>query len=185
MSVEERAVLKEIDESDLLFILNWRNQESIRKVMFNSDLILWEQHSQWFNKLQKSDSAVSKIFYFDHIPYGVLNITQIDSINHTCEWGFYIGPPHAPKGMGTILGYTALNYIFQELHIRKLSAQVFDFNDKSINFHNKMGFTQEGKLREHVLKNGRYVDILLYGFLSSEWREQSLGVKKSIEERVI
>lgn len=185
MSLEKRVILKDITKDDLPLLLNWRNQESIREVMFNTDVILWEQHSQWFNNLQKSDSVVSKIFYFDQIPYGVLNITQIDSINQTCEWGFYIGSPHAPKGMGTILGYTALNYIFQELHIRKISAQVFDFNDKSINFHNKMGFTQEGKLREHVLKNGRYIGILLYGFLSSEWREQSLRVRKSIEERVI
>lgn len=185
MSIEERAELKDITEDDLQLLLKWRNQESIREVMFNSDMILWEQHSQWFNKLQRSDSVISKIFYFDHIPYGVLNITQVDLINHTCEWGFYIGSPHAPKGMGTILGYTALNYIFKELHIRKLSAQVFDFNNKSINFHNKMGFTQEEKLREHVWKNGRYIYIIHYGLLSSEWREKSLRLKKSIEERLI
>jgi len=185
MSIEERAKLKEIDENDLPLILNWRNQGSIRGVMYNSDMILWEQHSQWFNKLQKSDSAISKVFYFDDIPYGVLNITQIDPVNNTCEWGFYIGSLTAPKGMGTILGYTALNYIFQELHIRKLSAQVFEFNNKSINFHNKMGFTQEGKMRAHVLKNGQYIDILLYGFLSSEWEEQSLLLKELIEGRII
>lgn len=185
MSIEERAKLKEIDESDLPLILNWRNQESIREVMFNSDMILWEQHSQWFNKLRKSDSAISKVFYFDDIPYGVLNITQIDPVNNTCEWGFYIGSLTAPKGMGTILGYTALNYIFQELHIRKLSAQVFEFNNKSINCHNKMGFTQEGKLRAHVLKNEQYIDILLYSFLSSEWEEQSLLLKELIEGRII
>jgi len=185
MSIKERAMLKDIDENDLPFLLNWRNQESIREVMFNSNMILWAQHNQWFNKLQKNDSAISKIFYFDNIPYGVLNITQIDLVNNTCEWGFYIGSLTAPKGIGTILGYTALNYIFQELHVRKLFAQVFDFNDKSINFHNKMGFTQEGKLRAHILKNGQYIDVFLYGFLSSEWEEQSLILKNIIEGRLI
>jgi len=184
MSIEERAELREINENDLPLLLNWRNQKSIREVMFNGDMILWELHSQWFHKLQKNDSAISKVFYFDDIPYGVLNITQIDPVNNTCEWGFYIGSRTAPKGMGTILGYTALNYIFRELHIRKLSAQVFGFNDKSINFHNKMGFTQEGKFRAHVLKNGQYIDIFLYGFLSSEWEEQSLQLKELIEGRI-
>ena len=180
MSIEERAILKDIDESDLPLLLDWRNRKPIRRVMFDSDMISWEQHSRWFNKLKNSDSTVSKLFYFDHIPYGMLNITQIDSINNTCEWGFYIGSPKAPKGMGTILGYTALNYIFQELQIRKLTAQVFDFNDKSINFHKRMGFTEEGKLRAHVLKNGQYIDVFLYGFLSSEWEEQSLRLKKQL-----
>lgn len=185
MSIEERAILKEINESDLVFLLDWRNHAFIREVMFNSEVISWEQHSQWFHKLQQSDTAISKIFYFDNIPYGLLNITQIDPVNNTCEWGFYIGSLTAPKGMGTILGYTALNYIFQEFHIRKLSAQVFEFNNKSINFHNKMGFTQEGKLRAHVLKDGQYIDILLYGFLSLEWGEQSLLLKELIEGRII
>ena len=185
MTIEERAQLKEIDENDLSLLLNWRNQESIREVMFNSDMISWEKHSKWFHNLQKNDSIISKVFYFDDIPYGVLNITQIDPVNNTCEWGFYIGSLTAPKGMGTILGYTALNYIFRELHIRKLSAQVFEFNNKSINFHNKMGFTQEGKLREHVLRNEQYIDILLYGFLSSEWEEQFVILKQVIEGRLI
>lgn len=185
MSIEERAILKDIDENDLSLLLNWRNQEAIREVMFNSNTISWEQHNQWFNKLQNDDSAKSKLFYFDNIPYGVLNITQIDPVSNTCEWGFYIGSPTAQKGMGTILGYTALNFIFQELYIRKLSAQVFDFNDKSIKFHEKMGFTQEGKLRAHVMKDGQCIDVFLYGLLSSEWGEQSLLVKKAIEGRLI
>lgn len=183
MSFVKRAMLKDISKNDLSFLLMWRNQESIREVMFNSDLISWEQHSKWFERLQKNNTVISKIFYFDCIPYGLVNITKIDPVHNTCEWGFYIGTDNAPKGMGSILGYTALNYIFQELQIRKLIAQVIDSNEKSINFHNKMGFTLEGKLRAHIIKNGKYIDILQYGLLYSEWGKQSVNLKKSIEAK--
>ncbi|MBE1555021.1 UDP-4-amino-4,6-dideoxy-N-acetyl-beta-L-altrosamine N-acetyltransferase [Sporosarcina limicola] len=185
MSIEERAFLKDIAENDLRFILDWRNQESIRKVMFNHDMISWEQHIQWFKQVQTSVTALSKVFYFDDVPYGVLNITQIDPIHNRCEWGFYIGEPEAPKGMGTVLGYTALNYIFRELKIQKLDAEVLDFNDKSIYFHKKLGFNQEGKRREYVVKNGQYIDVVLFGYLATEWDEQYLALKELLEGRII
>lgn len=184
MIIEERAILKEIENDDLQLILSWRNQEPIRKVMFNSDIITWEQHVQWFNRLKKNEIARSKIFYFDNIPYGVLNITQIDILNKRCEWGFYLCSRTAPKGMGTILGYTALKYVFRELNMRKVSAQVFSLNNKSIKFHEKLGFTQEGQLRAHVLKNEQYIDILLFGLLSTEWEKNELLLKELIEGRL-
>lgn len=185
MRLEERATLKNITENDLSNIFNWRNRAPIREVMFNSEVILWEQHCQWFHKLQENDLAITKIFYFDSVPYGVLNIHKKDQENGICEWGFYLGPSSTPKGMGTILGYTALNYIFNELYIRKVSAQVFDYNQSSINYHQKMGFTEEGRLRKHIWKKERYIDILLYGLLRSEWEEHSLVIRNSIERRLV
>lgn len=185
MIIDEKVLLKDICEDDLLLILKWRNQETIREVMFDSSIITWKTHINWFNRIKISETAVSKVFYFEDVPFGIINITQIDTINNSCEWGFYIGAQDVPPGMGTILGYTALNYIFQDLKIRKVLAEVLDFNDKSAHFHKKMGFTQEGLLREQVLKNGKYIDVLLFGCLSSEWNEQSKLIRKSIERRLI
>jgi len=185
MNVFEKAELKDIKESNLKQILDWRNQESIRQVMYNSDIILMDQHVQWFKRLQKSETAISKIFYYDQVPYGVLNINQIDRINNKCEWGFYIGANNAPKGMGTILGFTSLNYIFNELLIRKLSAEVLNINKKSATFHQKLGFIQEGLLRKHIIKDGTYIDILLYGLLKEEWEEHSVNIQRMIEGRYL
>lgn len=179
----KQAELKDITKEDLKQILDWRNQESIRKVMYNSNIILIEQHIQWFERLQKSETAISKIFYYNQIPYGVLNVKDIDRVNNKCEWGFYIGVDNAPRGMGTILGFTSLNYIFHELSIRKLSAEVLSINEKSAVFHKNLGFAQEGVLRKHILKEENYIDIILFGLLNESWIEQSEQIKKMIEGR--
>lgn len=180
-----QANLKDIKETDLKQILDWRNQESIRNVMHNSNIISMDEHIQWFDRLQKSATSISKIFYYKQVPYGVLNVTQIDRINNKCEWGFYIGVNNAPRGMGTILGFTSLNFIFQELSIRKLSAEVLSNNEKSEIYHKKLGFTQEGVLRKHVWREENYIDILLYGLLNEEWKEHSVHIQRMIEGRYL
>lgn len=181
----KEAELKDIKETDLQQILDWRNQEPIRNVMYNSNIISMKEHVQWFERLQKSETSISKIFYYNQVPYGVLNVNQIDRINNKCEWGFYIGVNNAPRGMGTILGFTSLNFIFHELSIRKLSAEVLSINEKSAIFHEKLGFTQEGVLRKHILKEESYIDILLYGLFNEEWKEQSGHIKRMIEGRYL
>lgn len=185
MNIFKQAELKDVNESDLKLILSWRNKESIRKVMFNSEIILMEQHIQWFKRLQKNETSITKMFYYNQVPFGVLNINEIDRVNNKCNWGFYIGVNNAPRGMGTILGFTSLNYIFHELSIRKLSAEVLSINGKSAVFHKKLGFIQEGVLRKHILKEDNYVDILLFGLLSEEWNEQSVHIQKMVEGRYI
>lgn len=185
MTFSGRAELYDVKPTDLNLILEWRNEDSIRNVMFNSEVITSEQHNDWFNSLNTSHTNISKVFSFDGIPYGVLNINKIDKINNSCEWGFYIGNQSSPKGIGTILGYTALNYIFDELFIRKLSAQVLDNNRKSIYFHEKLGFLKEGILREQIVRNHSYLDVTLFGYLKSEWRKKSPALKESIERSLI
>lgn len=181
----KQAELKDITKEDLKQILDWRNQESIRKVMYNSNIILLEQHIQWFERLQKSETAISKIFYYNQVPYGVLNVKDIDRVNNKCEWGFYIGVDNAPRGMGTILGFTSLNYIFHELSIRKLTAEVLSINEKSAIFHKNLGFAQEGVLRKQIFKEENYIDILLFGLLNESWIEQSEHIQKMIEGRYL
>lgn len=181
VNILEKAQLKDITLEDLRMVLEWRNQEFIREMMFDNDIITIEQHTKWFNHLQDDRSAITKVFYYDGIPYGVLNITNIDLLNRTCEWGFYIGNQTAPKGMGTILGYSALHYIFYDLEIQGLSAKVLDYNSKSIHFHKKLGFLYEGILSEALIKKGESVNIHLFSYSKSRWNEKSIALRASIE----
>lgn len=173
--------LREIQKKDLNLIWQWRNQESIRKCMYNTQLISWEQHLQWYEQLKKNENKESKIFYCNHIPYGVVNIKKIHLMDSICEWGFYIGDLEAPKGMGTRLGYTALSYLFEEKNCRKICAKVLMSNFKSIQYHLSLGFSQEGVLREQLWReNGECEDIIVFGYLKREWEENKARLLKKI-----
>ena len=41
--------------------------------------------------------------------------------------------------------------------------------DDVLNFYRKLGFSLEGRMREHEFVNGRYVDKSMVAILRSEW----------------
>lgn len=175
--------LKDIVLDDLDKILVWRNQEHIRSVMFNEDIILWDQHVSWYNDLMKSQYKISKIFSVNNVDYGILNINEIDRHSNKCSWGFYLGEKKAPKGTGLLLGYTSLEFIFNELKIRKLCAEVIESNNISCKFHEKLGFKLDGILRKHIKRKNKYENVYVYSLLADEWREKRTKFKLELEER--
>jgi UDP-4-amino-4,6-dideoxy-N-acetyl-beta-L-altrosamine N-acetyltransferase len=179
--VFERACLIDLDESHLQLVLNWRNQVHIRNVMFHDEVITFEEHQKWFNKLKGDDRTIVKIFSLNDILLGIVSFTKIDYKNEKCSWGFYIGEKEAPKGSGTILGFLALKFIFEQVRLRKVCAEIIDHNEKSIHFHRKLGFQKEGVLKEHVLKNCEHLDIILMALFNQEWREKKDSIETMIK----
>jgi len=61
--------------------------------------------------------------------------------------------------------------VFAETTLRKLIAMVHDQNQASCRVLEKLGFQEEGLLREHYVISGEARDEVLYGLLRREWRE--------------
>ncbi len=52
---------------------------------------------------------------------------------------------------------------------RDLVARVIESNEASQQVWEKLGFTQEGELREEIFRNGEYENAYIYGLLKEEW----------------
>ncbi|GIN59604.1 UDP-4-amino-4,6-dideoxy-N-acetyl-beta-L-altrosamine N-acetyltransferase [Lederbergia ruris] len=184
MSLLNRSSLRELTSSHLDLILSWRNQPFIRSVMYQDEEITFEQHRNWFAGIQENHTKQVKVFYFDDQPMGVVQIS-VDEQNKRAEWGFYIGEPQAPRGIGKIMGYLAIEYIFHQLSVQKLCAEVLSINAKSIQYHKKLGFQVEGILKEHILKDNRSIDVILLSLFRKDWNERRVEILKQIEGRII
>nr|MDA8226443.1 hypothetical protein [Desulfitobacterium hafniense] len=102
--------LRRIKEEDLELILAWRNSGHVRTNMFNSQIISWQEHIAWFDKLKQRMDQTVLIYSYKDTPLGVVNFTKIDRKNGRCDWGFYIGCTQAPSGSGTAMGLLGLDY---------------------------------------------------------------------------
>lgn len=69
------------------------------------------------------------------------------------------------------LGQPIERYFFRELRYQKCTALVYSFNDRSIHFHEAIGFRFEGRLRNMVYTDGQYFDEIYFGLTSAEWDE--------------
>lgn len=180
MSRLDKQLIKLINatEEHIKLIYNWRNQQFIREVMYNSELIKWENHLNWFHSVLTNNQKYLKILYYNNIPYGLANFQMTNANANVGEWGFYIGEKESPKGMGTVLAYKMLEFLFEELNVRKVCAEVIDFNETSLHFHKKVGFIQEGVLRKHILKNNRYSDVYVFSIFKEEWLKRKIELEK-------
>jgi UDP-4-amino-4,6-dideoxy-N-acetyl-beta-L-altrosamine N-acetyltransferase len=165
----DQCRLRPIDEADLALVLKWRNSEYVRKYMYTDHTITADEHQAWFQMAQQDRGSRHLIFEIDCKPAGVINVTALESPDSVCHWGFYIGESNAPQGTGTLMGVLALEYIFDELHVRKCVGEVFAFNEASLRYHKRLGFVEEGRLKAHTFKQGRYEDVVIMGHISDRW----------------
>lgn len=69
-----------------------------------------------------------------------------------------------------------LRFAFHELGLHRLSLDVISSNHPAIALYHKVGFREEGRLRQRVLRDGITSDLLYMGLLAPEWEElQSVG----------
>ena len=127
-----------------------------------------EEHIAWFEKVVHDKSRHLLIAEESGTPLGYIQFNGVAS-GGTSDWGFY-ARPDAPRGSGTKLCEIGLRHAFDVLALHKVSGQVLSNNRASISLHRKLGFTEEGILREHQRINDTYYSIICFGLLAGEWR---------------
>ena len=163
--------LRPMKEDDLTLVLEWRNSDRIRAVMYTDQYISLDEHYQWYKKVAANDQCCYFIFTIKGVAYGLVNFTSIDKKNNKCMFGFYLGREDAPKGSGSIMEFLALDYAFLKINARKLSCEVLSFNAPPISLHKKFGFHEEGCLKQHIIKNDAYHDIVQLALFKEQWLE--------------
>lgn len=168
MPAFERCALRPMAASDLQTVLQWRNHPAIRSSMLHQEEIRFADHQAWFERASTDtarrllvaidgDAAVGFVHFTHAVPAAV------------SDWGFYAAPG-AAKGTGTRLCAAALDLAFGELGLHKVCGQVLDTNPASARLHMKLGFVQEGLLREHHLIGSRHHNLVCFGILKREWQ---------------
>ena len=158
---------------DLTRVLKWRNHPDVRQFMYTRHEISPEEHAQWFARNSEAPGVWLLIYEVDKVPLGFVNISSTRCAQ-VADWGFYLATGSEP-GTGRLLGEAALKYAFEELGLHKLCGQALGFNKRSIRFHERLGFTREGVLREQHCDGERYHDVICFGLLAADWKTRNKG----------
>jgi|HigsolmetaAR206D_1030411.scaffolds.fasta_scaffold00401_10 pseudaminic acid biosynthesis N-acetyl transferase len=167
------ASLRPMTTADLALTLAWRNHPSVRSYMFTQHEISMREHQEWFASIKDNPCKRALVFEAGGVPCGFVNF-NISKYGRVAEWGFYIAPT-SPRGTGTLLGEAAVEYAFLTERLHKLCGQVLAYNERSIRFHERLGFRREGVLREHHFDGQTYHAVICFGLLAREWRSLSQG----------
>ena len=77
--------------------------------------------------------------------------------------------------MGTETTSLMLSHAFERLALHRVGLTVFSYNMRAIRAYEKAGFKVEGRLRDAIMREGRYFDEIQMGVLASEWLEERFG----------
>jgi len=114
------------------------------------------------------------IWYQDRL-VGVIAFEQIDWTNRSAEIGYWIDATMQGKGLVTKVCRALVSYAFEQYQLNKVEIHCASENKRSRAIPERLGFTQEGILRQAERFADHYNDLVVYGMLASEWRAQATG----------
>jgi len=99
---------------------------------------------------------------------GAISLLNPNKVNSRSDIGYWIGVNHWGNGYCTEAVQALIAYSNQTLGLTRFTAQCMVSNIGSARVLQKSGFIHEGTLKKHLIKNGKYVDLHLYGINFSE-----------------
>ena len=105
---------------------------------------------------------------------GVIGYHPINWSNRKVEIGYWLAQSFQGKGLMTKACKTLVTYAFDELGLNKVSIQCATGNSRSCAIPKRLGFTQEGILRDAEWLYDHYVDHVIFGMLARDWQADNL-----------
>jgi UDP-4-amino-4,6-dideoxy-N-acetyl-beta-L-altrosamine N-acetyltransferase len=175
----ELVLLTSIDTESQFKIREIRNEENVRKWMYRDHVIDANEHLGWINSIKQDDrQIVFSILNDKRIAIGIVKVYAIDRLHKKTDFGYYLTET-AKGGLGSVLEYSIINFIFDTLGMEKLNCEVIEGNDSVVKLHKKFLFQEEGFSRSNILKNGVRIGVHLLGLTIKDW----LDGKNEIREK--
>jgi ribosomal-protein-alanine N-acetyltransferase len=108
---------------------------------------------------------------------GIFQIRELQPGFGTAEWGFVIGSPFWGTGVFQEGAEMVLDFAFDTIGVHRLEARAAVLNGRGNGALRKIGAVQECVLRKSFLRNGQYLDQVLYAILDSHRRAATAAVR--------
>jgi RimJ/RimL family protein N-acetyltransferase len=166
--------LRPIEETDIDVIQNWRNSKNIQPFVREYRELSKKHIKSWLENVTPSN----KFEFFiieneDQLPIGVVGLTYIDWVSKNADIHLaiydkgWIDDKYAPETLRIMLEYG-----FQHLNLHRIYAEVYEVDNKKIDFFTSNNFTLDGVLRNHHYYNGKYIDSHIYSILKPEYEKR-------------
>ena len=64
-----------------------------------------------------------------------------------------------------------IEYGFYTLNLNKITSDIFPDNEGIIRVLAKLGFTEEGRLKDHYFHQGQFKDVVIYSLLRKDYKK--------------
>ena len=172
--VGKSITLRELRASDAPALLTMLTSHEVAKFISPppSTIAGYERFIAWTHQQRAAGNYVC----FGIVPHGMDTVVGLFQIHQTepgfmtAEWGFALGSPYWGSGMFAEGAELVLDFAFEILGVHRLEARAALQNGRGNGALRKLGAVQEGILRRSLLRNGEYLDQVLWAIIDSDRR---------------
>lgn len=175
----ERVRLRGIERTDLPLFVAWLNDPEVRENLLMQIPLSQAMEDNWFENMLKRPPEEHPLLIEARqgdkwVPVGNCGLFGIHWSVRSAEVGIFIGEKALwNQGYGTEAMRLLLRHGFETLNLNRIRLRVYETNPRAVRSYEKAGFTLEGRERQGMYKDGRYIDVLLMSILRSEWMDQA------------
>ncbi|QBD80558.1 N-acetyltransferase [Ktedonosporobacter rubrisoli] len=173
--LDNYSVLRPLDERDAqeIFELVERNRPHLRAWLPWLDVTRTADDERVFLRslaaqYASNNSFSCAILYKGKIA-GTVSYHPINWSNRKVELGYWLAEEFQGKGLMTRACQAMITYAFHTMKLNKVEIRCATENVRSRAIPERLGFKEEGLIRQAEWLYDHYVDLVVYGLLASEW----------------
>ncbi|HEU4392978.1 MAG TPA: GNAT family protein [Solirubrobacterales bacterium] len=120
-------------------------------------------------QLTESDGFQAAILSEEEI-VGVIGFTGVDWDNRSTGIGYWLAEEHQGRGAATAAVRVLVDHALAVWRLNRVEIRAAVENRRSRAIAERLGFRQEGTLREVERVGDRYLDCVVYSTLATDWR---------------
>jgi RimJ/RimL family protein N-acetyltransferase len=101
---------------------------------------------------------------------GEVVLNEWDPHNRSCNFRTLMVSAGRDRGLGTEGIRLIVGYGFEQLHLHRISLEVYAHNPRARRVYEKVGFVAEGVLRQALRDGDDWIDSTVMSILAHEWR---------------
>jgi ribosomal-protein-serine acetyltransferase len=166
--------LLEEQHAEELFALTDQNRQYLREWLpwLDNNMSLEDTEDFVRDSLEqfRNNNGFQLGIWFQDRLAGVIGYHKIDWVNRATSIGYWLGASFQGKGLTTRACRALIDYAFNDLRLNRVEIRCAVKNGKSRAIPLRLGFKEEGLIRQSEWLYDHFVDHVVYGMLKNEWQ---------------
>lgn len=157
-----RTVLREVEETDLQLMVEWRNAPENKKHFFTDITLTLDIQKKWFKKIRENVAQKFFVIDFDGKPIGTIALNKIDLRVGRAEIGNVLIGDRSKRrqGIAKEAVISLINYAFHLLNLTKIYVEVFADNKSAVKLYESCGFVYQEIYQNDHKKEIKIMSVL-------------------------
>ena len=164
-------ILRKVKATDAPLLAQWKNEPLIREMAVGWDVVITpeNQEKDILGSLGNPNELYAMVIIGGTRPIGYIRVNWLDDTGKFVWLRYALGEERG-KGYAKDAVGALDDWLFDVRDVHRIDAEVYEYNEASINLLRSLGFRHEGTRRQaHVLK-GKYYHVHIFGLLRTDAR---------------